>query len=461
VKESRYNVWVASDTDHYVFNGSTGALMRMTAEERATVRALVGEAAPEPPIRQDFMADLQKARVVVPDSADELAALRSRYSAAAAATDHLGLTLVTSLGCNFDCPYCFEAKHPSLMDDEVEQAILRLLRDRAPGLRTMSVCWFGGEPLVGREPLFRLSRQFLEVCEEQDIRYLARIVTNGWLLDEATARQLRDHGVRLAQITLDGPPDVHDRMRPTRGGRGTFARILRNLHTAVDVLDVVIRINVDTQNLGRVEELLAILQSEGLSGRLSVSLGQLVGIDDDPDAPSASYRPTCLSNREFAKARLWLEQVKGAYGFASGASLPAPRSIPCTAVAGGDLVIGSTGEMYKCYEHVGYDGEVIGNVRDYLQTNSRVRKWLSYEPFGNPECRSCIALPVCMGGCAHHAMDRKLYANRCGDFRHTYREQVERCVAVAEGRMPPPVESPEQFLERPAGGRRLLPLSPV
>jgi uncharacterized protein len=461
VKESRYNVWVASDADHYVFNGATGALMRMTAEERDQVRALVHETTAPESTDPAFLADLQKAHVVVADSVDELAALRSRYRAAASATDHLGLTLVTSLGCNFDCPYCFEAKHPSLMDDEVERAILRLLRDRAPGLRSMSVCWFGGEPLVGREPLFRLSRQFLEVCGEHEIRYLARIVTNGWLLDETTAQDLRDHGVRLAQITLDGPPDVHDRMRPTRGGRGTFARILRNLHTAVDVLDVTIRINVDTQNLGRVEELLAILQSEGLSGRLSVSLGQLVGIDDDPAAPSATYRPTCLSNREFAKARLWLEQVKGAYGFAHSASLPAPRSIPCTAIAGGDLVIGSRGEMYKCYEHVGYDGEVIGNVRDYLQTNSRLRKWLGYEPFGNPECRSCIALPVCMGGCAHHAMDRKLYANRCGDFRHTYQEQVERYVAVAEGKATPQVEPPQQFLGPAGSGRRLLPLTPI
>jgi radical SAM protein with 4Fe4S-binding SPASM domain len=50
--------------------------------------------------------------------------------------------------------------------------------------------------------------------------------------------------------------------------------------------------------------------------------------------------------------------------------------------------------------------------------------WIRYDPFADAECLGCIALPVCMGGCAHHAMDPRQRANRCGTFRHTYREQV-------------------------------------
>ena len=465
MKESQYNVWVAQDGDHYVFNGTSGALMRVSPAERALLQEVVSPGQPagggDPPEHAEFLGAARRARVVLADEADELGALEARYRTAAGDTTHLGLTLVPSLGCNFDCPYCFEAKHPSLMDAEVEQAILRLLTDRAPGLRSLGVCWFGGEPLVGRDALFRLSERFIGICDAEGIDYGARIVTNGWLLDEPTARRLRENRVTLAQVTLDGPPDVHDRMRPTAGGRGTFARIVQNLHSAVDHLDVAIRINVDTQNLHRVEELLDILRDEGLAERLSVSLGQLVGIDDDPAAPSASYQPRCLSNREFAQARLWLEDAKTAHGFRRSASLPTPLNIPCTAVTRSELVIGSRGEMYKCYENIGNSAEVIGNIRDYLQVNGRLEKWLKYDPFANDECRSCIALPVCMGGCAHHAFDERLYPNRCGQFRHTYREQVQRYVAVATDQPVPRAPAPADFLGSAPAGRRLIPLQPV
>jgi uncharacterized protein len=105
---------------------------------------------------------------------------------------------------------------------------------------------------------------------------------------------------------------------------------------------------------------------------------------------------------------------------------------PCTAVRENELIIGSKGELYKCFESVGNRLEVIGNVDDYFDLRGRLNKWLSYDPFANGECRSCIALPVCMGGCAHHAMNSKQYENRCGTFRHTFREQVLEFAKAAE-----------------------------
>jgi uncharacterized protein len=118
------------------------------------------------------------------------------------------------------------------------------------------------------------------------------------------------------------------------------------------------------------------------------------------------------------------------YGF-GGPSLPTPTGAPCTAVRANELVVGSRGELYKCWNAVGNRNEVIGDIRDYENPNTRLLKWLKYDPFENEECRQCIALPVCMGGCAHHAMNSAQYENRCGTFRHTHREQVARSVDAA------------------------------
>jgi uncharacterized protein len=344
----------------------------------------------------------------------------------------LALTLVTSLGCNFDCPYCFEEKHPSIMDGEVQGLVLGLLDDQLAHIESFHVTWFGGEPLLGKRPLLALSDAFIERCDRAGVAYDAGIITNGYYLDADTCPELAARRVRFAQVGLDGPPDIHDRMRPLANGKGSFSTILRNLHHAVCHFSVAVRVNVDKRNIARAEDLFRLLAAEGLSGKLSVYPAQLVDVKSNPLASSATYCG-CLTNREFADAERSFLALASAYGLAAP-SVPVPTGAPCTAVRSNELVIGSKGELYKCWNSVGNSREEIGHIRDYKATNSRVAKWLAYDPLNNDECRNCIALPVCMGGCASHAFDKLQYENRCGTFRHSYRDQIEMYVDFAESR---------------------------
>jgi uncharacterized protein len=159
--------------------------------------------------------------------------------------------------------------------------------------------------------------------------------------------------------------------------------------------------------------------------------GQIVGINDGVPAPSATYQAACFTNAEFARAAEEFTRLGMRYGFSSP-SLPRPTGAPCTAVRANELVVGSKGELYKCWDSVGNHLEVVGHITNYKNPNGRLQKWLKYDPFADAECRSCIALPVCMGGCAHHAMDLLQHENRCGAFRHTYREQVLAFVESAK-----------------------------
>jgi uncharacterized protein len=427
MKESRYNVWVERNGSSYVYNGVGGGLLRMSHDERAAVTRVLDD-----PDARDCSPKLLErmaiGRMLVPDEADEISLLSTRYAASRYDTSHFALTMVTSLGCNFDCPYCFEAKHPSIMSDEVEAAVLDVLDTQLPRITNFDVTWFGGEPLVGKRPLLALSDEFIARCDAVGVEYNATITTNGYLLDEQTCAQLRDRRVRNAQVCLDGPPEVHDRMRPLQNGGPTFWRIVRNLHHAVDYFPVSVRMNVDTENILRAEELFRILYEEGLSGKLNVYPGQIVGVDDGAASPSVTYRPTCFTTPEFARAELAFTQLGAKYGFGAP-SLPRPSGAPCTAVRKNEVVVGSAGELYKCWDSVGNKLDVTGTIFDYANQNGRMRRWLEYDPFTDEECRSCIALPVCMGGCAHHGMDVFQHENRCSTFRHSYREQV---IAFAE-----------------------------
>lgn len=447
MKQSRYNVWADAGDARYVYNGITGTMVRVAAADADAVeRFVAGDSGSGAPAKA--LEELTRARMLVKDDTDELETLKVRYQLTRYDPHHLGLTMVTSLGCNFDCPYCFEAKHPSIMSAEVEAAVLRLVDDSLPNLEDLHVTWFGGEPLVGKKPLLSLSDAFIERCDAHGVEYSADIITNGWHLDDQTCRELAERRVTEAQVTIDGPPDIHDRMRPLAGGKPTFWRIVKNLHNAVRYLNVVVRVNVDTGNMGRVEELLRILDAEGLAGRIGVYIGQLIDASAHADAPSATYTTACFSKPEFAKVEREFAALAHRYGFGPETSLPSPSGTPCTAVRANEIVVGSEGELYKCWEEVGEHGRAIGNIRDYADSNGRLRKWLAYDPFANQECRSCIALPVCMGGCAHHAMNLLQYENRCGTFRHTYKEQVLAAATVAEATGRNPYSTPVKLSRR-------------
>ncbi len=434
MRESQFNVWVERDGAAYVFNGVSGALLRVPIDDRLALQQMLAGGEPSG-CPAALVRELALGRMLVADDADELELLEARYTYTRHDTTKFALTIVTSLGCNFDCPYCFEAKHPSILDASVEHAVIAVLEEQLPRINRFIVTWFGGEPLVGKRPLLSLSDAFIARCDAAGVEYDAHIITNGYLLTEDTCRDLRDRRVTSAQVGLDGPPDVHNKMRPLAGSSGadTFWRIVENLHHAVEHLDVSVRMNVDSANVDRVEELLEILAAEGLAGKLSVYPGQIVGVTENVLAPSSSYGTRCFTNPEFATVSRDFEQLAARYGFA-GASLPRPTGAPCTAVRANELVVGSKGELYKCWDSVGSDFEIIGHIDDYQNTNGRLRKWMAYDPFRDDECRSCIALPVCMGGCAHHAMDLNLHDNRCGTFRHNYHDRVLDFVEAASDR---------------------------
>jgi uncharacterized protein len=363
MKESRYNVWVERGGASYVYNGMSGALLRVAADDRQPLDRFLG-GDDDSGCRPILLAELARGRMVVPDELDELDLLALRYKSSREGTSHFALTIVTSLGCNFDCPYCFEAKHPSILNETVERAVLELVDDKLPTIGSFHVTWFGGEPLVGKRPLLALSDAFIERSDRAGVSYGATITTNGYLLDEETCAQLRDRRVKHAQVCLDGPPEIHEKMRPLAGGQGTFWRIVKNLRHAVEYLDITVRINADHGNIGHAEELLQILEREGLAGKLRVYVGQIVGIGENPLSPSATYGASacCFTSQEYAEAELRFGELAERYGFGTPV-LPTPTGAPCTAVRANELVVGSKGELYKCWDSVGNWLEVVGNIR--------------------------------------------------------------------------------------------------
>ena len=149
----------------------------------------------------------------------------------------VGLTICPTIGCNFDCPDCFENHKSGKMTAEVQDDVVVLAERMLEAARekTLHITWFGGEPLLAPDVIETLSGRLMALCTAKDARYNADIITNGYYLMQENADMLTRCRVASAQITLDGVGEAHDKTRHLAGGGATFERITDNLRRGTTV----------------------------------------------------------------------------------------------------------------------------------------------------------------------------------------------------------------------------------
>lgn len=135
--------------------------------------------------------------------------------------------------CNLRCQMCGQwgpqgnifRQEKATWQDHMDLATLRTVVDQIAAFRPGMIYIWGGEPFL--HPDFLDFIHYL--CRERKLYTL--INTNGTrLLD--TARALVAIGPQYLRVSLDGPPEVHDRIR---GQAGTFARAVEGIR-AIDRL---------------------------------------------------------------------------------------------------------------------------------------------------------------------------------------------------------------------------------
>lgn len=143
--------------------------------------------------------------------------------------------------CNLDCCYCkWKAERHS---EELDTAAVKNLIDqmRATGVRLIS--FTGGEPLV-RSDIGAIIRHV------KHLRMICKLNSNGMLVEQ----RLDDlRPLDLLQISVDGPPDVQDRLR----GRGSSERAARAIKLAREAgIRVQLIACLTRDNVARMDEVL-------------------------------------------------------------------------------------------------------------------------------------------------------------------------------------------------------------
>ena len=359
---------------------------------------------------------------------DERAVLETMGRAACALPFGVVLTICPTMNCNFDCPYCFERHRAGKMSREVQDDVVALA-ERLLDLsgKKLHVVWFGGEPLLAADVIESLSERLMALAEKKGALYTAGIITNGYLLTQKNADMLEKCKVNACQVTIDGLGAAHDATRRLTNGGATFERIIGNLRNVKIPFDVHIRQNVQESNMAEVakvrEFVLKLAKESG--NMISYSPAPVMG-NKATEERGVKVRLLCENNC----SEISLSQEAGRFRVG--------RGYFCSANGMWSVGIDEEGNLFKCWEIAGNPDYAFGTAHDWdpkdpFNTAADPDKMTMYlntaQPNGDPECRECVWLPLCAGGCPHR---RLLGDKTCFPFRNEPEKYVLALLARHE-----------------------------
>jgi uncharacterized protein len=325
------------------------------------------------------------------------------------------LSLAVAQTCNLACSYCYAQQGEfggaaRSMPLEVAERSVDLLVGRAePGTR-LNLAFLGGEPLVNRDVLRAATLRATALATERGASITFSITTNGTLLTEQDGEFFEQHGFAVT-VSLDGPREEHDALRPFRGGRSSYDVVMRNVAPLLERqrrMQVSARVTVTPRNLmvrRTLDELVAAgFHSVGFSAMLSAPSGQGELQRDDLETLlgemidcGREFERQARAGRRYPFANL----VNALREIGRGTHRP----YPCGAGAG-YLGVSADGALSACHRFVGDAAGDMGSVFDGIDRGRQVR-WLTDRHVHRQEpCSGCWARYLCGGGCHHEVIHR-------------------------------------------------------
>jgi uncharacterized protein len=404
VRASRYTLEVPVEAGIVLVNLLSRSVLELDVDGLATYRSFLRPDARRPRSgdRRAFHDALRAGLFLIDEDFDEMAFLQARVHRDRSDSDELALVIAPTMGCNFDCHYCFQDHAGSAMTADAERQLLDYVAKRLDGKKRIAVQWFGGEPLKQLDQIERVSRSLIALAEVRGIEYGAAIVTNGFFLTEETAQRLRACRVTAAQITLEGVKTLHDRTRIADKGTSSYETILGNVRSSGHLLDINVRIHVAPFNVEGVKTLLEDLAARGMR-RCIKSIYFAPLFDYKPRDGRVQFRADAkrfYNAESFAHIEVALFEELARLDLPMPDVLYGPFSV-CTAVREHALVVGPSGRFYKCYFELDKPHRAFGDVGSGITDAAREADWLDHEIARDEECRRCPVLPICFGGCTH------------------------------------------------------------
>jgi len=435
MQSSAFNVRVPLATgDVFLMNTLTDAQLVVSADAAALLDRVeqrnFNVAAAEPDA-VEALATFAELGLLVRDRETDRENLERRFETFHEDRSQLRITILTTLQCNFACDYCYQGEHgnsqsAAKMSIETSGQVAAWIAAQLDVVRPprLSLTFFGGEPLLNVPAMVDLADRSFRAASERGVEQVVSIITNGLLLTPNVVDAMLPFGLTGVKVTLDGDRETHDRMRPARGGQGTFDRIIANIRRVADRVPVAIGGNFDAATAERYPALLDFLKDQDFAGRIAKvafkpvikpaaggstgtrSLIPLTAVD-------AGNRPvgsSCMSaagggqsssvcdNCHFVDEQMDMlraETKRRGFSTVDGVHMG-----PCELYRRHSHTIGPDGALYACPGFTGDNALAVGHISgqaDALRDETAIT-FEHLAPWRN--CGDCSFIPVCGGGCA-------------------------------------------------------------
>ena len=325
--------------------------------------------------------------------------------------------------CNLTCEYCFASQGKyqgdrALMSYEVGKQALDFLIANSGDRRNLEVDFFGGEPLMNWDVVKRLVAYGREQEKIHNKNFRFTLTTNGLLIDDDVI-EFANREMHNVVLSLDGRREVHDHLRKTVNGKGSYDIIVPKFQKLVEarggkgyyVRGTFTHNNVDfTKDLFHMADL----------GFTELSMEPVVCAPDEPYALTEEDKPILFEQYELL-AKDMIRRKKEGKPITFYHYMIDLKGGPCIykRIAGCGsgteyLAVTPWGELYPCHQFVGDPKYAMGDVWKGV-TNTALRdEFKLCNAYARPDCRDCWARMYCSGGCAANA------CHATGSIRGTY-----------------------------------------
>lgn len=309
--------------------------------------------------------------------------------------------------CNLRCRYCFadEGAYHSrreFMSLETAKKAIDFLIENSGNRRILETDFFGGEPLLNFDVVKETVYYAKEQAAKRGKKFLFTLTTNGLLLKDDIADFL-NREMENVVLSLDGRKEVHDAVRKTANGKGSFDLVIENLKNFVKIRGdkhYYVRGTFTAKNLDFSKDVLFLADN----GFDSISMEPVV--TDIPDLAITKEMLPRIGQEYDALCDAYLEYMAKGKGFnffhfnvdLEGGPCLAKRVSACG--AGNEYFsVVPNGDIYPCHQFAGDPAFRMGSVYEGKLDEKIRSKFRDSCLFTRKKCENCFAKFICSGGC--------------------------------------------------------------
>lgn len=396
MKWSIFIIRVFEKGEVLLFNTKNSSIVILSEKEYQEVNALVDKGLKIPSNFQELINN----DFLIEKATDEKKEFLKELDKCMKNNKHFTVHILPTTACNFNCPYCYQSgiERDFFLNDEILKKTIKYIKGYLKGkdINEATLVIHGGEPTVNWSSVVKLLPMMDKIFKERNIKYRTQIVSNGYNLTPEKADLLSKYNWQRFQVTVDGPPESHNKRRVLRNGGETFDRIIENIRYVIDnkkIEKVSLRINYDKGNIDKIPEFLEYIARNFDRDRIILSLGFISKTVDDTDA-NKYVSEYGIKKSEMTKYYLPLFKKAVELGFKMSNLFMFTGM--CTSKLDNALVISSNGDIFKCLSGVGRDEFVEGKVDSERYD---LPNYLYPELYEQCLDKGCPYLPLCHTGC--------------------------------------------------------------